>query len=257
MTSDIMTKTVAEIVADNFRTAEVFKKYNVDFCCGGKKAVTLVCTERGIDFAKLQADLVECNVGIKPLNIDFNEWTLTFLTNYIVQVHHAYVNRNMPLITEFATKVANVHGFHNPETVKILGLWTAVCKELTAHMRKEEVVLFPYIQKLEANKGCECGDDCACGDNCQCGTSEAPAFGTVKNPISMMEDEHDLAGKLMKEINGLSNNYTAPEYACNTYKVLYAKLQEFENDLHVHIHLENNILFPKAIALEEKQLKGA
>jgi regulator of cell morphogenesis and NO signaling len=256
MTGDIMTKTVAEIVADNFRTAEVFKKYNVDFCCGGKKAVTVVCNEKGIDFSKLSADLEECNVESKSSNLDYNEWTLTFLTNYIVQVHHAYVNRNMPLITEFAEKVASVHGLHNPETVKISELWTKVCNELTSHMRKEEMVLFPYIQKMELNKGCECGDDCTCGDNCQCGKVEAPAFGTIKNPINMMEHEHDVAGNLMKEIRKLTENYVAPEYACNTYKVLYAKLQEFENDLHVHIHLENNILFPKAIVLEERQLKS-
>lgn len=251
MTSDIMTKTVAEIVADNFRTAEVFKKYNVDFCCGGKKAVAVVCNEKGIDFAKLSAALEECNVESKSSNLDYNEWTLTFLTNYIVQVHHAYVNRNMPLITEFAEKVASVHGAHNPETVKIYELWKQVCEELTSHMRKEELMLFPFIQQLEFSQAD------AREDNSESNSWMAPPFGSVKNPVRMMEHEHDVTGNLMKEIAALSGNYVAPEYACNTYKVLYAKLQEFENDLHVHIHLENNILFPKAIALEEKQLKGA
>ena len=157
-----------------------------------------------------------------------------------MNVHHTYVNKNLSLITEFADKVAKVHGEHSPETKEIAKLWKAVVTELTTHMKKEELVLFPYIKNIERfSKG---------------DLEEFPnsRFGTVKNPIGAMEHEHDSAGGLMKNIQALSNEFTPPDYACNTYRVLYAKLKEFQNDLFQHIHLENNILFPKAILLEEK-----
>ena len=145
----------------------------------------------------------------------------------------------MGLITEFANKVARVHGDHSPETIKIAELWQTLSEELNFHLRKEEQILFPYVTQMlvveEENK-----------------LLGVPGFQTVQNPIRAMEFEHDSAGDLIKEIQHLSNNFTPPEWACNTYKVLYFKLQEFQNDLFNHIHLENNILFPKAIELERK-----
>jgi regulator of cell morphogenesis and NO signaling len=147
------------------------------------------------------------------------------------------VIENIPLIIQYSDKVARVHGENHPETVEINKLFHEVAIELSAHMQKEEMILFPFIKTMSKAK--------------KEGTPmPAPPFGTVNNPIRMMEAEHENAGDIFKQIDKLSNNYTPPLAACNTYRVLYAKLQEFENDLHKHIHLENNILFPKAIQLE-------
>ncbi len=243
-TMPITNATVAEIVADDYRTAEVFKKHGIDFCCGGKKTIAKVCSEKGIDSELLKRDLQTVQAKPADRQQDFKNWSLAFLADYIVNVHHSYVNNNLVLISEFADKVARVHGHHNTETVEINELWKQVVAELTTHMKKEELVLFPYITSMEKFSNGET-------DN-----MPQPHFGTVKNPVRMMEHEHDVAGELMHRIAALSGNYSPPEYACNTYRVLYAKLKEFEDDLHSHIHLENNILFPKAIALEERILKS-
>ena len=239
ITDSIQNLTVAEIVAGDYRTAEIFKKHGIDFCCGGKKSIEKVCAEKNIVASKLEEEILALQTQTKDSEHNFNEWSLEFLTDYIVNVHHTYVNNNLNLITEFAQKVARVHGDHNPETKDIAKLWDDVLMELTMHMKKEELVLFPYIKNIERYSRGE--------------LKEFPAsqFGTVKNPVRMMENEHDLAGSLMKNIEALSNNFNPPVHACNTYRVLYAKLKEFQEDLHQHIHLENNILFPKAILLEE------
>ncbi len=240
MTTDVIKNTtVAEIVATDYRTAEIFKRHGIDFCCGGKKSIEKICSEKNLDAASLEKEILALQETPKDNEHNFNEWALAFLADYIVNVHHTYVNNNMNLITEFAQKVARVHGDHNTETREIAKLWDDVVAELTMHMKKEELVLFPYIKNLEKYSKGELSD------------FPSSHFGTVKNPIRMMENEHDLAGSLMKNIEILTNNFTHPGYACNTYRVLYAKLQEFQNDLHQHIHLENNILFPKAILLEE------
>ena len=234
--------TVAELVANDYRTAEVFKKHGIDFCCGGKKTIEKVCRDRAVDIELLRNEIEAVQNNTERKNQTFNEWTLTFLIDYIVNVHHAYVKRNLLLINEFAQKVALVHGEHNPENRDIAKLWDSIVSDLNQHLTKEEQVLFPYIKKLEQY---------ALG-----GSDQYPQalFGTAKNPISMMENEHDLVGNLMKHIEIISNKFTPPAHACNTYRVLYAKLEEFQNDLHTHIHLENNILFPKAIALENVSL---
>jgi regulator of cell morphogenesis and NO signaling len=242
-TTSIANSTVAEIVANDYRTAEIFKKYGIDFCCGGKKTIAKVCSEKAIDAAMLEAELNSIQAEPIDAQHNFKEWRLSFLADYIETVHHTYVNNNLALISEFADKVAKVHGHHNTETVEINELWKQVVAELTVHMKKEELVLFPYIRSIEKfSRG-------------ETDTMPQPHFGTVKNPVRMMEHEHDVAGELMHRIAALSGNYTTPEYACNTYRVLYAKLNEFEQDLHHHIHLENNILFPRAIELEEQLLK--
>lgn len=238
-TDTLNNTTIAELVAKDYRTAEIFKKHGIDFCCGGKKSIEKVCTEKNIDAAQLEAEIQALQSQPKEEEQNFNEWTLSFLVDYIANVHHTYVNKNLIPITEYAQKVARVHGAHNPETKDIAKLWDDVAMELSMHMKKEEQVLFPYIKNLESySKG-------------ELKTIPTSHFGTVKNPIRMMENEHDLAGNLMKHIEALSNNFIPPPHACNTYRVLYAKLLEFQNDLHKHIHLENNILFPKAILLED------
>ncbi len=238
-TETLNNATVAELVANDYRTAEIFKKHGIDFCCGGKKSIAKVCIEKNLNAEILENEILALQNQPKDATHNFNDWSLVFLADYILNVHHSYVNNNLSLITEFAEKVARVHGNHSPETKDIAKLWKEVVEELTIHMKKEELVLFPYIKNMERYSIAELKK------------FHSSHFGTVKNPIRMMEQEHDSAGSLMKSIQALSNNFTPPDYACNTYRVLYAKLKEFQNDLFQHIHLENNILFPKAILLEE------
>jgi len=229
-------KTVAEIVTENIKTAHVFKKHGIDFCCGGGITIEKACRKKNIDVALLENELA--NVDTQNSNAyKYSSWNLGFLIDHIINVHHTYVEESIPLIIQYANKVAKVHGHHYTECVEINTLFTEVANELTTHMKKEELILFPFIKKLVQAKK-------------EGTTVPTPHFGTVNNPIAMMEDEHENAGAIFKKIAELSNNYTPPESACNTFKALYAKLQEFEQDLHQHIHLENNILFPKALQLE-------
>jgi regulator of cell morphogenesis and NO signaling len=234
----IFDKTVAEIVTENIKTAHVFKKHGIDFCCGGGITIEKACAKNKVDVAVLEKELANVTVG--NLNTyNYDKWELDFLVAHIVNIHHTYVEENIPLLIQYAAKVAKVHGHHYTEVVEINALFTEVANELTAHMKKEELILFPFIKKMVDADKHGVGLD-------------MPHFGTVHNPIAMMQDEHENAGDIFKAIAKLSNQYTPPEGACNTFKALYAKLEEFEQDLHQHIHLENNILFPKAILLECK-----
>ena len=229
---------IGEIVAENFRAAQVFEKYGLDFCCGGKKTLGEACTGKGVNPDELIKTLSQIG-GVSRAMADFNSWTLDFLIDYIINNHHSYVMRSLPVITEHAEKVSSKHGENHEEVTVIAELFSNIKTELEAHLQKEERMLFPYIKSLVELERKE---------------EEAPyaPFGTIENPIKMMEIEHDGAGNIMAEINSLSSSYTPPNDACSTYRVLYQELKEFEDDLHVHIHLENNILFPKAIELEKK-----
>jgi regulator of cell morphogenesis and NO signaling len=168
-----------------------------------------------------------------------NYWEPDFLVDHIINNHHQYVRRMIPVISLHADKVASGHGKNHPETIQIADLFLAIREELQNHMMKEERILFPYIKQLHYAKK----------NN---GQITPPPFGTIKNPIRMMEAEHQSAGDAMHKIRELSNDFTFPPDACNTFKALYSELKEFEEDLHKHIHLENNILFPKSIKLEEE-----
>ncbi len=233
----IENKTVAEVVAENIKTAHIFKKHGIDFCCGGGITIDKACEKKNIDYEQLKEELL--TVDAAPRAFEYNKWDLDFLIGHIVNIHHTYVEESIPLIKQYASRVAEVHGHHYTEVIVINKLFTEVANELVSHMKKEEIILFPYIKKLINLK--KVG-----------GYVAPPPFGTVKNPIKMMESEHESAGDIFKEIARLTNNYTPPEGACNTFKALYAKLDEFEQDLRRHIHLENNILHPKAIQLEQE-----
>ncbi len=233
--------TVADIVANNYKTATIFKLYGIDFCCNGNRTIEEVTTKKDIDPDTLINKLIRIDRGSKSNN-DYQNWSLDFLCDYIYQTHHTYVENRIPELLEYLNKIAKVHGKNHPELHEVLQLFTESAGELTKHMKKEELILFPFIKKLVT----------ASTSN----TSLAPPpFGTVENPISMMHTEHDNEGERFRTIAKLTNNYTPPADACNTYKVSFAMLQEFEEDLHKHIHLENNILFKKAIILE-KQLNN-
>lgn len=232
------TKTVAELVTENIRTAHVFKKYGIDFCCGGGISIQKAATKANADLDELTNDLLNC-VNTTTRANDYNNWELDFLTDHIINIHHRYIDDSIPLVKQYGERVQKVHGHHYNELFEINELFNEVAGEMSAHCKKEELILFPYIKKMvKAGKS----------------GGELPSanFGSVDNPIKMMESEHEEAGEIMKKIAVLSNDFTPPGGACNTYRAFYAKLQEFEEDLHQHIHLENNILFPKSLKLEKK-----
>lgn len=233
--------TIGDLVTSDFRKAEVFKKFGLDFCCGGKKTLTKACKEKGLDVVQIEKELREIDAMSINSSHDYNNWDIGFLAEYILNTHHKYVKQAIPVIYEYTQKVAKVHGENHPEAIKIAEKFLIISDELNRHMCKEEDILFPYIKHLsEAKKS---------------GMKIEPSpFGTVGNPINLMEQEHELVGELFHDINELSFNYTPPVDACTTYKLSYAKLKEFEDDLHQHIHLENNILFPKAVKLEKELL---
>ena len=230
--------TVAEIVTENIKTADVFKRNGIDFCCGGKISLRSACEKKGLDYESIFSEIEAINSGTKREH-DYDSWDLDFLSDYIINTHHNYVTEANSLIIQYSDRVAHVHGKHYPEVVRVNQLFHSIVNELKSHMHKEEMILFPFIKQLViANRN---------GDKIS-----PPPFGTIQNPINMMESEHDGAGDVIKEIATLTNNYTPPQDACNTFKALYSSLEEYQNDLFQHIHLENNILFPKAIRLENK-----
>ncbi|HEX3023791.1 MAG TPA: iron-sulfur cluster repair di-iron protein [Chitinophagaceae bacterium] len=230
-------ETLGQIAAKDLHKAQIFKKYGLDFCCGGKKTVKEACAEKGLDVTKVEQELQQAektSVSAKPL--PYNEWELDFLADYIVNTHHSYVKKNLPDIVAYSNKVYGVHGDRHPELQKVNELIAAVNAELSSHLVKEERVLFPYIKNLVAQKN-------------KTQAFQQTPFGTVQEPINMMEMEHEVVGNYLSEIKKVTNNYFIPEDACASFSLLYRMLPEFEDDLYTHIHLENNILFPKAIEL--------
>ncbi|MBS1774002.1 MAG: iron-sulfur cluster repair di-iron protein [Bacteroidetes bacterium] len=223
--------TIGSIVTKDIRKAEVFKKLGIDFCCGGKKTLEQACKEKGLEESDVLLALENTNNNTGNTH-DFDKWKISFLADYIINQHHTYVRDSTPLLSELSMKVSSMHGDKNPELININEKLGLLLKELATHMKKEEAILFPYIKKLEDN---------ICNE---------VKFNNIQEAVWVMERDHDVAGDLMREIRELSNNYTTPVNACNSYKLLYYKLEEFENDLHRHVHLENNILFPKSIEIE-------
>lgn len=227
---------IGELTALDYRTALVFKKNGIDFCCNGNRSIEEACKNDNTRINTLITELQKAVETGDTTGANYNSWPLDLLADYIEKKHHRYVSTRIPEIQPLLNKVVKVHGDQHPELIEVEALFNASAGELTAHMKKEELILFPFIRKMVA-----------AGDR----PVHAP-FGTVQNPINMMMDEHDSEGERFRKIAALTGNYTPPADACNTYRVSFALLKEFEDDLHLHIHLENNILFPKAIALEQQ-----
>lgn len=232
-----MNSVIGDIVAQNYKTSEVFKAYDVDFCCKGNRTLLDLSESGQVDLEKLIAELKNIHSEAIDPAIEFNAWPLDLLADYIEKKYHRYVEQKIPIIMEYLTKVCHVHGQNNSELQLIKEIFCASSEDLKYHMMKEEKILFPYIRKMLENerKGF---------------LYEPPMFGSVNNPIKMMMDEHTTEGNRYREIALLSNNYQPPSAACNSYIMSYAMLKEFEEKLHEHIHLENNILFPGAIKYE-------
>ena len=237
---EVMEKlTLAQIVSKDFRTASVFEKYNLDFCCKGNKSFEEACKDQGLNEKEILSEIANMDKSPDRDSMRYDSWQLDFLVDYIVNNHHHYVKEAIPVIAAHSTKVAAVHGKNHPETIEAARIFSIVYKELKQHLMKEEELLFPHIKYLVKVKNNE-------------SKYERPFFGSVSNPIKTMEAEHVAAGDGMFDIRKLTYNYAIPPDACNTYSVYYKELKEFEEDLHKHVYLENSILFPKAIALEEK-----
>jgi regulator of cell morphogenesis and NO signaling len=230
----ITEKKVGKIVADNFRTAKVFTEYGIDFCCKGGVKLSDACSTRGLEVQEVVQKLEQ--IMQVADQSPYQQMTLSQLIDHIVNVHHHYVEETIPALKLYLEKIERVHGDRHPELSQIREEFFATAGALTAHLKKEEFILFPYIKAMEEAKS----------NNFPL---SKPHFGHIENPIAMMEDEHDTEGERFRRIASLTQNYTPPADACQTYGVAFSLLQEFEQDLHTHIHLENNVLFPKALVL--------
>lgn len=226
-------ETVGEIAAKDIRKAEVFRKMGIDFCCGGGKTLSEAVENTGISEEDLRAALDAVPAEPVPASRNYDQWELGFLADYIVNTHHRYVKDNAPVVYQLAVKVAQHHGENHPELNKLVQGLKHFLEDLLHHLSKEEEIVFPGIRELLSQKA----------------NADQPTLENLKRKIFLMEKEHEVAGEDLSFFRKLTNNYTLPEDACNSYQYLFAKLQEFENDLHEHVHLENNILFPKALKL--------
>lgn len=229
---------IGEVVTENYQAATIFNAHQIDFCCNGNRSLETACEKIDIPVNELIQELTSItNQGADTNN--YQDWSIGFLSDYVYNNHHTYIEKKVPEIKQYLAKITSVHGKHYPELFQIKELFNAGVDALIAHMKKEELILFPYFKKLDRALKTE-------------SKAQSPQFGTVLNPISVMHEEHDNEGVRFREISRLSNNYTPPEDACGSYKVTFALLKEFEADLHKHIHIENNILFKKAILLEKQ-----
>lgn len=223
-------KTIGQIVADDFRTAEIFKNAGIDFCCGGNKTLETACNEVNASQDEINGQIEEMKNSPQAPGTNFKDWDADFLCDYIVNTHHKTELNWLEQLKFYTAKIADVHGENHPELIQIANLYLLAYEELIPHFRKEEDVLFPAIRETVKTKS----------------DRYKPI---ILGAINQMHVEHETAGGIFDEINKLSNGYKVPEDGCNTYQVTYKLLQQLEDDIHIHIHLENNVLFSKALEL--------
>jgi regulator of cell morphogenesis and NO signaling len=237
MTTTFDTTTLGGIVAADFRAAAVLERFGLDFCCGGRRTLDEACAQQSLDASEVRDALREVGDVGSAERVPDDSWAADALADYIVGRHHAYVRRQLPVIASHLARLRSAHGERHPELATIAEHFDAIADELRMHMMKEEQILFPYVRALAASVAL--------------GTAAPPnMFGTVANPIRMMEMEHQSAGNELEVIKALTGHFTVPPDGCATYRVCFEELAAFDRDLRTHIHLENNILFPKALALE-------
>lgn len=235
------TKTVGEIAAEVPGTTREFEKLGIDYCCGGNRTLGEACAQANISvddaLARLEKSLAE---GPRGDSKDWQNQPLSELIGHITSTHHVFVREECPRLEALGAKVVGVHGQHHPELLQAQAIFSALAEELRVHLMKEEQVLFPYVLLME--------------ESTVAGEPAPPAmFGTVMNPVRMMMQEHDSAGEALRSLRSATSEYALPEDACISYRTWYQALQGFEADLHQHIHLENNILFPRAVAMQDKR----
>jgi len=226
-------KTIGEIVAEDYRTAKVFEDHGIDFCCGGNIALQVICQEKEIDVALLTKELEAIKDEPVERSQDFSAWELAFLADYIVNVHHGYLKENMDKINGYTLKIADVHGSNHPEVIEIASIFSKIVTNLKVHLREEEEEFFPALKRVETNKKTDI-------------KPVAKDIETIEKSLKNLAAEHEEIGDAIHNIRRLAGGYTIPHDVCNTFTLTYRKLKEFEDDLHKHVHLENNILFPKA-----------
>lgn len=234
-------RTIGEFVAEDYRTAAVFEKHGIDFCCGGKVTLSVACREKGLDPGMLLSEMDSARSTPLDRSRNYAAWDLSFLADYIVNTHHSYLNDNLAQIAAYAHKVARVHGANHPEVIEIASIFDKIATDMAAHLREEEEVLFPTIKIVESAEKTGAAPD-------------AKDLETIRVSLEKLIREHDEVGEAVHAIRHLANDYTLPADACNTFMVTYQKLREFEDDLHKHVHLENNILFPKAQLCKDPEL---
>ncbi|MFB6286392.1 MAG: iron-sulfur cluster repair di-iron protein [Candidatus Bipolaricaulia bacterium] len=240
---------VGSFVARDYRAAAVFERHNIDFCCSGDRSLQAACDNAGVDVDTVLSELNELKQTPSAPSAAgeggrYDRWDLDFLADYIVNEHHAYAREALPEIESLAAKVAEAHGEAHPETREIADLWPTLHQEMSDHTQKEELLLFPYVKRLvQAERE---------------GTTVAPPkFGSAQALVDEMEAEHDGTGDHLARIQELSNDFTPPDDACESFRALYEHLRAFDADTKKHIHLENNLLFPKSLQLERQLLKGS
>jgi len=221
---------IGEIVALDYRAASVFKEAGIDFCCGGKKSLDETCKEKGIDSKELIEKQEHLETTPNSTTHNFIEWEEAFLCDYIVNTHHKYVLKSLPDLVAYTQKIASVHGDRHPELIEVAQLFSEINRELLQHLKNEEGVFFPAIKEAIA-------------------TGSEKAKEVIISEIARLAGEHEFAGGAMDKINVITSGYLVPADGCNTYKISFTLLEQFEDDLHTHVHLENNILFPKALKI--------
>ena len=232
------TKTVRDYAIETPQTIPVFEKLGIDFCCGGNRPLEDACAAANLNLDEVLRSLeTAMATPVRPSERELRAGSLAELTAHIVRTHHAFVRREIPQIESLAEKVSTKHGPNHPELLHIRSIFRGVAQELLMHMMKEESVLFPYIERMEEAV-------------IEGRPVLPPPFGAIANPVRMMEQEHESAGAALKAMREASHDYAAPQDACASYQAFYRELDAFEKDLHQHIHLENNVLFPRALEME-------
>ncbi len=228
---------VGEIVRNNFSTARIFEAHNIDFCCGGNISLDQAAEKEGVDTSKLLAELSTALQKEDKDSAIIESLSLAGLCDYIVKTHHTYVNEAIPFLQQKLQKLSDVHGENHPEIFELKATFMEAAAKLATHMKEEESVLFPHIRQLEKHR-IE-------------GAARPVNVELARSAINQMEAEHQVEGERFLRLSEITKKYEVPPDGCNTFEVTYRTLEEFENDLHRHIHLENNVLFPKAVKLEK------
>jgi regulator of cell morphogenesis and NO signaling len=235
-TTDRINKTVGDLVAEDYRVAAVFEKLGIDFCCGGQTPLTTICRDKGLDPASVLNEIEAVKQAPIERGHNYAAWELSFLADYIINTHHSYLDENIDQIAAYSRKIAEVHGGHHPEVIEIAAIFGKIAADMTAHLKEEEEILFPTIKRIDA----------------AIKTGKVPAEDdreTIQSSLEKLHLEHEAIGDAVHAIRHLAKDYAIPADVCNTFVVTYRMLKEFEDDLHKHVHLENNILFPKAARL--------
>ena len=230
--------TVREVVVQLPEATRLFETLKIDYCCGGNRPLTKACESAGVEVDNIMSMLAGLSdAGTNDQTVDFQTFSPTKLIAHIVETHHVFTKTELDRLYALTEKVCSAHGQNHPELLRVKSLFEVLCEDLKPHMFKEEMVLFPYIIRLE---------EAATGKQ----IPARPPFGTVQNPVRMMMSEHDTAGTLPRDLREATSGYAVPADACTSYRTLYQALEAFEQNLHRHIHLENNILFPRVVEME-------